>query len=389
MLLWSYLLFVSGMSAIQATTNDQVEQLPLLIPILQISKELRIIAWLQHIMAPNQYTTFKAKLIVDCPHDEIGSMGVRPGRRSMTFGSYDYKNPSENRPSSKIKLGPREYPRFYPTGSSSAATTFCIKTMSNSNNFLARILDKFDNKMISIWWDTSLPVGHSSIDEQVVAEMALGGYNQERFVPSTGVTISVSSTAHDWSTVPWWTPIENLPVRVGDNTDDFGIPVRFDVTRVTSIPSNIYDAITKPLQLEVAYTLGLLRGMPQDTNSRIMQYAYEPITVFDCKDASKLLPLRIGPLTIPSNMMYKQISDEQCKIVLQKSRYEKSSSHVMVGFDVIRQFYLSIYYDPENGDSLEFSTRLDGEVPSQPVSPKTESSISGSSQSSSRNCCVS
>ena len=349
-------LLLSFLPVILAVT---AEQKPLIFPLYSSPEAFKMKAW---VFTNNDIKTIKqttAKLDPYFQNDIYTDEAPRQPPKTLVFGSIAYRNPTQTRPSSAVQLNPREGAVMF---ASNERPMFCVGAI-NHDSHLARILRRFDKKMVSFWWDSTTELYRYHGTSHPIAELAIGGVNPSRFVPSTEMRVKLAPVDDGDDAVIEWKPVTGTIIRVGSSLQNWDKDTTFDIGLRSFIPTDIYDAITKPLRDEIAYTVGLMKGMPQDTNMRIMQYmgGSEPVTVFDCKDAPKLLPLHIGQLTIPPSMMFKRTSDGKCKMTLIREGY--GNEMMQIGVDLIRQFYFSIVYDSEDGSYVQFATRVEGDPP--------------------------
>ena len=345
---------------VRRETRNNLE--PLLFEVFGKPINMKVKTWVYRSENPGKIKRGYASLDFQCRGDTQSVVGL--GQVSVVFGKWEYRNTASNRPSSTVEIESGQLPVY---DELSDSFPFCMKDASTSN-FLGKILSRYSSKQVSFWWDVSTPLYNPIIPEQVIAELSIGSANPARFVADTETRIKVGHQHHLISH-NGWEPVESLPIRVGIRETNFYKSIVFDIKDYSLLPEDIYDAITKPLRDEIAYTLGLLKGMPMDTNIRIMKYANAntPIEEFDCKDASKLLPLHIGPLIITPKMMYERVTESKCKITVQRNDIASFIENLVIGIDLIRQFHLLIHYDSLYGDTLEFATRTGGEHPIPPT----------------------
>ena len=296
--------------------------------------------------APSHIFQSSAIVSLDFGYDEFVREAGSRGEKTMVFDSLD-QTAKYGRPSSALTFRDQQEPTF----------TFNIGSISEGETHLKRLLGQFDTKMVSLWWDSTSRLYKFTLQNQV-GELTIGGVNPTRFVAGTEMRLKVQ-VERPPLIVPYWTPVEGTAVRLGNSETNWDKKVSFDLKLTSHIPNDMYQILMRPLKAEMAYTVGLLKGMPQDINKQIMQYAdtNKPVDVFDCKLASKLLPLRIGELTIKPSVMYKKITDEKCEMILQGNTAAQQQNHLKIGIDLIRQFYISVIYDSENGDTLQFAER--------------------------------
>ena len=331
-----------------AETSDEGET-PLLFPILGHAYEMRINAWVYETQNPSHVSEIKAILSVDCPLDEIVRSNSRVGK-SIVFGRRDYQKEVQHTPSALISLDDTE-----DLSSNSGAYQFCIKTLVNHDNFLSRLLSKFENKIISFWWDKYVPTYEQYVPEESIGELSIGGYNPTRFVANTEVNIEVEPSTLKSSIVPYWKPVDTIVVSVGKNPFDWEKDVVFNLSEDSKIPADVYDSITKRLREKMSY---------RDVDQAVVE--------FNCIGALMLSPLNVGPLVIQPYMMYKQITPQVCEMILSRSESSSDNKLIVIGGDLIRQFYFSVYFSDGYGDTLQFAIRKDGAPPDTPVSLKSQ-----------------
>ena len=330
------------------------QQRPLLFPILGSPTSMKVRTWFYHNTSPADIRRGFATLDIVCHENEIEEATVYSGLKTMVFGDWEYRN---SVPSSSITLSYNEEPvdNYW-----AEPYMFCIRPIDYGKTFLSMLLEPFDKKMLSFWWETSIDTYQTEQYTQVIGELAIGGMNSDRVNPMSN-TISVRVNRATRAMIPhhYWSPINRLDISVGDDIRKWDKTVKLSVTVNSWIPTDLFDAITKPLRADMKYTVGLLKGMPQDTNKMIMSYLDldKPIDVFDCKDASKLLPLRVGPITITPQMMYKKISDEKCKMALRKNVFTSFEAQLELGVDILKNFVVSIDFDRTGKDVMMFSER--------------------------------
>ena len=360
---------------------------PLILPLFGSPETLQMKAWywkgkdMQSITSANVVLHFTDAL------SEIWADGYQPYTKTIVFGSWKYANADDGLPLPTLTFKKDEVTTY------SESRTFSrirVRQGDLYDTFLRRLLRQFDKKMISIWWDSIAPFGDYRGPQTPIAELAIGGMNPSRFVAGTEMRLQLLFPA---TTPCYWDLQMGTTVLVGNIDMNWNNNIQFAFDSKGSIPMVLYDAITKPLRDEMAYTVGLMKGMPQDTNKRIMQYLdfNEPIFEFDCKDGPKLLPLRIGELTIKPSMMYKQISAGKCKMTMRRNDIRGGQNVLLIGIDLIRRFYFSVIYDNWNSPTIQFATRVEGEAPAPPTGPLCESSRSHESitQTFSSYCIIS
>ena len=360
---------------------------PLKFPILGSASEMKIGTWLFSNDNPTYVDTSFSNIDFRCGQDTRNAHQTMTPR-SMFFGTLQHRFTTPKRPSSVIKLESDRAPIF---NDATRSYVFCIKTMTPGNH-ISKLLSKYENKMVSFWWDSSEILNAGAMKLKPVGELAIGGMNPEKFVRGTQVRIKVMKMLSPNFPMSAWKPFEDLVISVGNNPKNYNKGVVFDAREHTFIPRDLYDAITRNIRAELGYTVGLLKGLPQDTTRNIMEYAgvEKPIDEFDCKYASKLLPLHIGPLTIPTSLMFKRLTAEKCKMTLPVNHIPVLDYTIDIGIDIIRNFYFSIKYDNANGDTLQFAQlRSENEeeqeenIPPPPASPESPRlAVSGDSTSS-------
>ena len=382
MFLSSYLILSSVLSVLERVQSVRIEsrltdQEPLLLPLFGTPAALRIKVWYWQNDKPAAVKTFNSYLGIHRGPPAIRELSQSSGPKTMVFGSREYQNLGPGKPTSVLRFTDYQEPIISPH---ERMNSFSIASTSNGNMYLTRLLQQFDKKMVGIWWDSSSPLYNDQALNKVIGELAIGNSNPTRFVQGTEMRVPVEPPEFVTHHEVFWTPVAGTHIRVGNNPKVFAKQIIVDLAYPTVIPMDLYDAITKLVRNELIYTVGLLKGMPKDTNRQIMQYANigNPIKEFDCKDASKLLHLRIGQLIIPPSMLYEKISDEKCKMTIQRNEMVGQQNVLRIGPEIIRRFYFSVHYDLNEGDYLEFAVRVEGEAPTAPV----ESSLL-------RNCCVS
>ena len=370
MFFFHFLLF-STISEIYAMTTQHAEQHdlnPLILPLFGKPHYLYMKSW-QWVGNDRQSITSAGMVLrFDYSHNEISQDSYDDDTKNIVFGSWEYVDVGAGSPSSALTFAKDEtVPQFRDF----SYWKFTIGKDSASDTYLGRLLRQFDKKMISFWWDTRISFWDFRGPKNPIAELAIGGVNPSRFVAGTEMRVQLSPSSY----LSWYLePITGTAVRVRNINMNWNKNIQFAFDTESSIPIVIYDAITKPLRDEMRYTVGLMKGMPQDTNMRIMQYLdlNEHISRFDCKDAKKLLPLHIGELTIPPSMMYRQISAGKCEMTLRRNSDELGQSRLLIGIDLIRHFYFSIIYDFDNGNSLQFAKRVKGDAPPPPTGPPVD-----------------
>lgn len=365
------LLFLTVLSAVQgvevATGQPQVpnaNQNPLLFPILGYPVGMELKVWYDGNREPTRDTWKTASIDLFCPFEEVVTSNLLLGNKNLILGRFEYRTAWPNRPSSTLTFTGQQKPVF----DAHNRIPFCLKPIGERDTLLKRLLNKFNNKMISFWWDSTTPLTGEPVLQNPIAEMAVGGMNPARFVAGTEVRINVAYHQINNPAEGIWQAAGNLPVRVGNNPQAHVMTVFFDIEDISIFPRSLYDAITKNLRVEMGYTVGMLRGMPSDTTRNIMDFAgvSGPIIDFDCKYAPGLLPLHIGPLTIPTSMMYTHITQDKCKIILPREFGRSIDDSLFIGMDILRKFYFSVDYHPQDGDTLQFAARREGQAPQRP-----------------------
>ena len=383
---FSQLLLLIKLSAMYAMTTQETEQRdqkPLLLPLLGNPEALLLKRWY---WVGNNHRSIKSKfygIALSFQYNEIRKCSYT---RNVVFGTWDYVNAGAESPSSALTISKDRNQQNFAAYDESP---FSIRQPNGKDTFLQRLLHQFDNKMISFWWDSTTPLWIENEQENTIAELAIGGMNPSRFVAGTEMSVQLRFP----TTRPWYWDLQTgTTVYIGKKNMNWNKIIQLGLEIESSIPMVIYDAITKHLRDEMRYTVGFMKGMPQDTNMRIMQYLdlNEHISRFDCKDAKKLLPLHIGELTIPPSMMYKRISPDKCQITLRKNDNQADQDVLTIGIDLIRLFYMSLVYDNWNAPIVQFATRVEGNPPPPPTGPPCERSQLPAciTRTPSAKCCV-
>ena len=349
-------------AAIRRPTENQqrAPQIPLIIPVFGFPMDMEIKAWVYDNSAPGEVRQTRAALNFYCPENEVNANPNLDFGTNIVLGSYEFRKSAPNRPSSTLMLANTPTPDFdgvYP---------FCLKSIDEHVTFLSLLLNKFNNKMISFWWDSTTPLYGGEHSSTPIAELAIGGMNPARYFDDSQVKFKAYAVNNDQLIDNYWESVLALYISVGNNQLSVPKDVIFDLSTVSSIPSDVYEALTKQLKVEMRYAIGLLKGMPKDATQHIMGFHNfnEPIVEFDCKFAPKLQPLQVGRLTIEPQMMYRHISSEKCKLTIQRNENPHTDRRLKIGIDLIRQFYFSIRFGQATGDYLYFGTRKAGEAPS-------------------------
>ena len=307
----------------------------------------------------NRHSATKAvaTLSLHCSTDEVDSESNIPGEKTLVLGQWDYRNME---PTAAITFTNNEEPIF---SHFLNMYSFCVKTIARYDTLLARLLKKFDKKMVSFWWDSKTPLYGGEAPINAIGEVALGGTNPARFVADTEVRIKVDPLNNSPFAKTFWVPTQQLPVRIGNKATNKRHKLSIDIKGFSSIPTEVYDAITAQLRSERAFSIASLKFLPAEIAQKVGLYSdfKDSIEVFDCKDASKLLPLHIGPLKITPKMLYERVTGNQCRITLRKNMHSTLQNNIEIGIDLIRHFYFSINFDADNGDSVVFATRVEDE----------------------------
>ena len=377
-MLFSLFTLLSTMSTIYAMTTQETEQRdlnPLILPLFGSPETLIMKTW--HWVGNDQRSiTLKPSFFqVNYALKEIWKGSYEQEIRNVVFGSWKYVNAGSESPSSALTFETNEMTKH---SASRSSDEFAIRQFDGYDTFLRRLLRQFDKKMISFWWDSTTPLRMNQGPQKTIAELAIGGVNPSRFVAGTEMNIRLTFQTASTS---YWETIIGTTVRVGNRDINWDKRIDFALKIESIIPMVVYDAITKPLRDEMRYTVGLMKGYGRNINGGIMQYHdfNEPIFEFDCKDGPKLLPLRIGELTIPPRAMYEQTSPDKCKMTLHRNDDRAGQSKITIGIDIIRHFYVSIIYDNWTSPTLQFATRVEGQSPPPPMGPPLSASSSGRS----------
>ena len=380
---FSHFLLLSATSAIYAMTTQETEQRdlnPLILPLFGNPQSLEMNTWYWQGNDRRSITASISSVQLSYESNDIIRDTSNKYTKTIVFGSWKFANADSGRPSSAVTLAKDELANNF---------EFSIRQGNENDTFLKRLLRQFNKKMISIWWDSTTPSWKYRGPHTPIAELAIGGMNPSRFVAGTEMRLQLLFTA----TTPWYWDLQmGTTVLVGNIDMNWNKIIQLSLHSKSDIPMVIYDAITKPLRDEMAYTVGLMKGLPKEVIQNINQYekVNKPIFLFDCKDAPKLLPLRIGQLTIPPSMMYNQISAEKCKMTLRRNDYRGGQNLLIIGIDIIRQFYFSVIYNTWNAPTIQFTTRIEGAAPPPPTGPPCESSqsLACATQNPSAKCCV-
>ena len=385
-----FLNLLSTILVLKAATIENFEekseapQIPLLLPVFGNKEAPFIKLWYYEKDSPDIVEYYESYLGFS-RSSGLHQLDYRCGEKRMVFGDWKYRKAERNRPSSAIKILDNETPSLSRTYK---LHSFNIGSQSNADSLLGRLLRPFEKKMVSLWWDVETILDEEQQLQIPIGELAIGGSNPSRFVPESEIRIRVHKLKPDVLTNYYWRFVENTPIIVGN--EHWEKDVFIYMSDRTNIPMAIFDAITKPLRDEMRYTVGLMKGYGRNINEGIMQYHdfNEPIFEFDCKDGPKLLPLRFGPITITPQMMYKKISDEKCRMSLPRNTQQEGQNLVKIGVDLIRHFYFSIVFAPENDLTLLFATRKSGKAPDPPAEPvyRTNNGRLSSSRNRGQSC---
>ena len=369
--------FFFSVFALQATTTavekrawwngrESDEQAPVLIPTYGIPYAMEIPVWYCQNDEPSKIAKTFAKVQFQCD-DEIDQTHMSLDEKKMIIGIWDSSNLWPESPSSVISLGIFRRPI---ADKNFGTYNLCVRNIGKRDSLLTRLLQKFNQKSISFWWDSITPKTGKNKDDLPIGEMAIGSPNSERFVAGTEVEIKAKPTFDDPLIFTRWTAAESLHILVGSKTmKSREIAIDFKGF-ATFLPTDIYEELTKPLRIERSYTVGLMKGISKDISQHITGYLdmTESIHEFDCKDGAKLSPIQIGTLTIPPQMLFKKVSTSKCAIAFKK--YDKFYDDTFtIGIDLIRKFHVTIQYHENDGESLFFSTRVDGKAPSPKEPP--------------------
>lgn len=352
-------------SNVQGPGQQIAGQTPIIIPLFGSPIELKLKTWYFKNGSPNKVTSFDTVLNTGYDSEVTRSIMSR-GEKTLVVGSFDYKNQGPNRPSSAVALANGEQP-FY--SKPNQLYPFRIGSISLGDTFLARIMRQFDKKIISLWWDSTTGTESQNGPQNPIAELAIGGLNPHRFAPGPDMFINAGLVQDGSTRNPYWNTDAGTIIRVGNLPIKFEKRIMFDITEHSSIPRGIFRAITRPMAEEIAFTEGMLRGRPRDGNPQTTAFLenMKPVDEFNCKYVPKLMPLHIGQLTISPAMMYRQIAEGKCKMTLPIQNNPDRQAIMVIGNDLIRRFYFSIIYNPQNKITLQFSARVDGKPPAPPA----------------------
>ena len=356
--------FISIIDGIGAVAT-QADQTPLIFPLFGRHSEVQMNTWFYYQNNPRGPPLAMVMKLTPSYGNDIGRDEYNSDPPTFVFGTWTYERTT---PSSAITFSDGKQPLFaYGLG---IYGLLRIQAVVGHDTILGRLLTPFQKKMISLWWDSTTPFEVTTGPSDPFAELAIGGMNPSRFVPGTETQLVMAKPIISAQSQPkYWRAVRGTSVLIGNNPTHLVNDVIFGITIQTKLHIDLYNAITKPLRDEMAYTVGLLNGMPKDVIRNINQYekVNKPIDEFDCKDGPKLLPLHIGGLSIPSRMMYRKISDEKCRMTLMRVDDSQYQGKLIIGIDIIRQFYLSVIYDGQRGDTLQFSKRVEGPSPAPPT----------------------
>ena len=371
-----WLILITGSSATQTShmLNESENQDILIFPLLRSPNAITMKGWFDATDGRESYQPMHMLFRLQSLQDVI-QPEPSESERKVVIGSWQYHRADVNRPSSSVEL-PVSYGATAFLKKEKPFNAVFIRKDEISNVIMAKLLSKFEQKMVSIWWDSSvladgLSNWHSSATMNdpgsVVGEMAVGGVNKDRFDDSSVTRFNLKPVIQVNGLPYVWEAESNVDIRVQDRSSGWTIPVEFDLYGKTWVPFVIYEELIRPLR-EAIYESMLPRKLPKEIAIKISEYSNEVVRWFECDFAERLKALHVGGIEITPNMMFQQVTAEKCIItlgVLSKSHFNK----MWVGADIIQHFYFTINWDSVNGDFVQFAHRKEGTRPRNPESP--------------------
>ena len=302
---------------------------------------------------------------------------LRPNWNSpqdVVFGSWKYRYPSVNTPSSIVASG---YTGQNPHSDFLGRTGISIKSPAIQSNYFSKLMSRVSLMQISLWFDVSLPYFSANKLNLVTGELILGGVNENRFDASTTVSFNLARLNNPNSLPSNWVTNEPVIIRTSASEKSWSLKVVFNPDKLeTELPPAVFDEITKPLKLYSLEVTANETGIPLDIVHLVGEYSNEPIELFDCKDARYIADLHIGELIIPSKMMFIRQNADKCIFTLQRMSPEAKS--VVIGMDLFRQFHWSLSFNEGERDLMRVSKSVLGTPPSRPIDPPKQKTCSNS-----------
>ena len=216
---------------------------------------------------------------------------------------------------------------------------FCMSSPILPDTHFAKLMEKFETKVVSFWMDTAIPYEINDNNyNRIVGEMVIGGSNPARYVPGTTKSIRLKTLSALNTIQDEWVANSYSKMSIGGQPAPETVHLSINtVGEWSSVSGAVYDLIFGAVG-------------PADDG------------VFDCRDADKIKSVDIDQLHIDSKMLYIQRHDGSCLITIEKVGFHYDFQ-LFVGNDILRHFHFAVSFDAEQGDFAHFSTRKDANYP--------------------------
>ena len=300
-------------------------------------------------MTSGELMPFFANLKTSCDSDYV-DLSDGTVNQQFIWGSLSYASKDLNLDSTTASV---QNKKLRMSGNPSVAK-MCMKSTNSRDDHFSQLLAKVDRKIVSIWMDTSLPFISENNPRKVTGEMIIGGIDPRRLDQTNSQVFRLSSDLY----APFWETNPTIPIRIGTHVYPNLKLIFAPEYRNSMVPARMFDEITDGLKSQLHNSLQYSSNMPNDLCGMIFQFADETIDRFDCIDAPKLKPIKIGSLTISPTSMFTKSGDGICQLTIRKACDDEPE--FLMGLDLIRHYHFAIRFGGEAGNSVQIAKRKIG-----------------------------
>ena len=248
--------------------------------------------------------------------------------------------------------------------------SLCLGSPKHFKETLFSLKGIYNPLKISFWFDLTVNTYDLAIDEnQQTGVVIFGGDDPDRFFQGTETRFVILTSSSEPSVGPrGWLTAEPVILRTADSSISHAALALFDIeSTITFVPQNVYAAIVGNLKPLIRDQLQHIAKLPPDLVGLVNDFAgpSPEENIFDCKNIKYLNSFKLGELLIHRDMLYDRTPEGQCHLRIAPLPDEYPNIF-LVGFHLMKQFYVLVEMDTPDGSYLEFSRRK-GVNPNRPI----------------------
>ena len=241
--------------------------------------------------------------------------------------------------------------------------TLCIRTPNKEMEVVHGLYDSFPLSQVSFWTDTSVTMADIASDANTATgEVMFGGVDYTRFNLATTKRFAIKDVYNKEQPSKGWETSQPVLLRVQSDSLAINSNVIFDIAaQATLLPPDVFESVVGPLKKLLVNPLATKPGFDDGVLGQIDGFIGQESTKyrFACKYTKWLSPFKIGDLIVEKHMLFDK-EDNECIIRIAQ---QPAGKPVVVGFHLIKHFYMSVSFNSIAGSTVTVSSRKASEQP--------------------------